>query len=68
MIGHSVPPSERRRIGVEVRKHCKTPVLQLHETGGIEQVETNAFSHHYRTPTDFLQAVNEIVRKPKKGA
>jgi DNA-binding response OmpR family regulator len=68
MIAHSLPPSERRRVWVEVRKHCKTPVLQLQEKGEAEQIETNAFSQHSRTPKDLLQAVNEIVRKPKKRA
>jgi len=56
LVGYSVPPSDKRRFFTEARKHCKTPVLELFETGEPELVEeVRAFSHQSHTPEDFLQ-------------
>jgi DNA-binding response OmpR family regulator len=63
LMGYSLPPADKRRIYVEVRTHCKTPVLELHENGRPELVEPGyIFAHRSYTPEDFLEAVNSILR------
>src|SRR5438270_9604842 len=50
LVGYSVPPSDKRRFFMEARKHCKTPVLELFETGTPELVEeARTYSHHSQT-------------------
>jgi DNA-binding response OmpR family regulator len=62
LVGHSVPPSDKRRFFTEARKHCKTPVLELFQTGTPELVEeSRTFSHQSHTPDDFLKAVLAII-------
>jgi DNA-binding response OmpR family regulator len=62
LVGYSVPPSDKRRFFTEARKHCKTPVLELFETGQPELVEeVRTFSHRSHTPEDFLQKVISIL-------
>ena len=62
VIGHSLPPSEKRRVCIEAREHCKTPILELFKTGSPDLMpETYIFQHHVEAPDDFLQAVNAIL-------
>ena len=62
LVGYSVLPSDKRRFFSEVRKHCKTPVLELFGTGRPELVEeSRIFIHQAKEPDDFLQAVLAII-------
>jgi hypothetical protein len=59
IIGYSVPAIEKRKVWVGAKEFCKTPILELYEDGRHELMETvHLFVHEYRTPTDFLAAVN----------
>jgi len=63
LIGSSLPPSEKRRVWVEAREHCKTPILELHNGSGPELMqETHTYVHHIDGPEDLLQAVQELIR------
>ncbi len=67
MIGYSLPPAEKRRVWVEVRKHCKVAVLELHQGGKAEMMqEANTFTHRSETPSDFLAAAERILRAPRR--
>jgi DNA-binding response OmpR family regulator len=62
LVGYSVPPSDKRRFFTEARKYCKTPVLELFDTGKPELVEeSRIFTHQAFKPDDFLEAVLAIV-------
>ena len=62
LVGYSVPPSDKRRFFTEIRKHCKTPVLELFVAGTPELVEEcRIFTHHSQKPDDFLKTVLAIV-------
>ena len=62
LVGYSVPPSDKRRFFSEVRKHCKTPVLELFGIGRPELVEeSRTFTHQSQKPDDFLEAVLSIM-------
>lgn len=61
LIGYSMPPSEKRRVWLEARKFCKTPILELHRSGKPELVESNAFAHESLTPDDFVNAVRSVL-------
>jgi len=64
LIGYSVRPSDKRRMFLEAREHCKTPVLELYSDEAPHLVsETRTFQHHAETPHDFLQAVSNILRR-----
>ena len=63
LIGYSLPPSEKRRVWVEARKVCKTPILQLYKGGDPELVESNAFAHESQTPDDFVKSVRSLLRR-----
>lgn len=68
MIGHSLPPAEKRRVCVEARKHCKTPILELYGDGTPELVEeTSMYAHQSRQPEDFLDAVHSILRPSERS-
>jgi len=60
MIGHSLPPAEKRRVRHEARQCCKVPILELYSGDAPELV--GELSHHSETPKDFLHAVLDIVR------
>lgn len=61
LIGYSLPPSEKRRVWVEARTVCKTPILELHRSGKPELIESNAFAHESHTPDDFVNAVRSVL-------
>lgn len=63
LIGYSLPPSEKRRIWVEARKECKSPILELLRGGETELIESNAFAHESRTPDDFVKLVRSVLRR-----
>jgi DNA-binding NtrC family response regulator len=63
MIGYSLPPAEKRRMFMEAREHCKTPVLELYQNGKPELMEESHISSHLaKVPEDFLEAVNALLR------
>ncbi len=63
LVGHSVPPSRKRRIFMAARKYCKTPILELFSTGEPELVQqSHTYIHHAQVPEDFLQAVESILK------
>ena len=68
MIGYSLPPSEKRRVWHEIRRCGLTiPVLELHENGKPELMDSTAtFFHASKTPDDFLAAIEQIVEQRKK--
>jgi DNA-binding response OmpR family regulator len=63
LIGYSLPPSEKRRVWVEARKVCKSPVLELHRGGEPELMESDAFAHESHTPDDFVISVRSVLRR-----
>ncbi|MFL6389966.1 MAG: hypothetical protein ACJ71U_21000 [Terriglobales bacterium] len=63
LIGYSLPPSEKRKVWVEARKVCQTPILQLYQGGEPELIESNAFGHESQTPDDFVKSVRSILRR-----
>jgi len=63
LIGYSLPPSEKRKVWVEARKECKTPILQLYQGAEPELVESNAFAHEWQTPDDFVKSVRSVLRR-----
>ena len=64
VIGESMPPAEKRRVWVEARKSCKTPILQLYQGGEHELAQSAAlFFHESHTPCDLLAAVDHILKK-----
>jgi DNA-binding response OmpR family regulator len=65
LIGYSMPPSEKRRVWVEARRTCKTPILELHRSGKPELIESNAFAHESQTPDDFVNAVRSILLRTR---
>jgi hypothetical protein len=64
VIGYSLPPAEKRRIVHEARKHCKAPILELHEQEKAELADI--YTHRSELPEDFLQTVNSILRPRRK--
>jgi hypothetical protein len=63
MVGYSLPPAEKRRVFVEARQHCKTPVLELYQNGKPELMEDSLMSSHLsRVPEDFLEAVDAVLK------
>jgi DNA-binding response OmpR family regulator len=60
MVGYSVLPAQKRRVWVEVREHCKTPVLELHK-GEKPTLISPAYFHQAVSPDDFLIRVQELV-------
>jgi DNA-binding response OmpR family regulator len=65
MIGHSLLPSEKRRVWAAVKEHCEAPVLELHQKKGPELMSTD-FSHESLAPDDFLRAVMKILGRSRK--
>lgn len=61
IIGHSLPPSEKRRVRYEVRQHCgkETPILELHR-GRVSISDDSHVAHHSHTPDDFVQIVQHF--------
>ena len=65
MIGYSLPPSEKRRVWQLAREVCKTPILELYDTGEPSLMESHAlFSHQSLAPDDFIEAIRHALRKP----
>ena len=68
VIGYSVPPAEKRRVWVEARTVCKTPILELYRGGEPELMESTAlFAHQTNVPDDFILAVREILKRPNQN-
>jgi len=68
LIGYSLPPSEKRRVWVEARTVCKTPVLELYQGGKPELVESTAlFAHQTNVPDDFVKAVQHILQRKNQN-
>ena len=66
LIGYSLPPSEKRKVWVEARKVCKTPILQLYQGAEPDLIESNAFAHESQTPDDFVKSVRSVLRRHTK--
>ena len=67
MIGYSLTPAEKRRFWDVARKSCDAPILELHSNGEQELFESHAlFAQETNTPTDFLVAVDEILRRKNR--
>jgi len=65
VIGPSLPPGDRRRVWLEIRKHCRTPILQLHSGDKAEPLETNTLWHEYYDSTELLIAVENMLHRRK---
>jgi len=63
LIGYSIPPAEKRRIWVEARKVCKTPILELHRGGEPELIDSHAFAHESQVPDDLIKAVKSVLNR-----
>jgi DNA-binding NtrC family response regulator len=63
VMGYSVAPNEKRRVWKQAKEFCKVPVLELYRDGHCALVETTRlYTHESHTPTDFVDAVNSILR------
>ena len=68
LIGYSLPPSEKRRVWVEARTVCKTPILQLYRGRKPELMESTAlFAHQSNAPDDFVRAVQDILQRKSQN-
>ena len=68
LIGYSLPPSEKRRVWVEARAVCKTPILQLYRGDKPELMESTAlFAHQTNTPDDFVRAVQDVLQRKNQN-
>lgn len=68
IIGYSLSPDEKRRVWTEAKDFCETPILELYEDGHHELVASSRlFTFESHTPTDFLSAVNSILRGTAKN-
>jgi DNA-binding response OmpR family regulator len=68
LIGYSLPPSEKRRVWVEARAVCKTPILQLYLGEKPELMESTAlFAHQSNTPDDFVRAVQDVLQRTNQN-
>jgi DNA-binding NtrC family response regulator len=64
IIGYSVPPAKKRHIWLEARNKCHVPILELHRSGESELIPEEAlFLHEAHAPDDFLNTVQNILRK-----
>jgi DNA-binding response OmpR family regulator len=59
IIGYSLFPAEKRRIGNALKESCKVPVLELHRVEGPELVHPTQPLHS----DEFIDSVKEILRK-----
>ena len=65
IVGHSLPPKERRRVGLEIRQVCgvSTPILELHDGEGPTLADLAATKGHLsQEGDDFLEKVRELLR------
>jgi DNA-binding response OmpR family regulator len=68
VIGYSLPPSEKRRVWVEARAICKTPILQLYQGSKPELLESTAlFAHQSNAPDDFVRSVQDILQRKNQN-
>jgi DNA-binding NtrC family response regulator len=66
VMGYSVAPNEKRRVWKQAKEFCRVPVLELYRDGNCALVETSRlYTHESHTPTDFVEAVNTILRSRK---
>lgn len=66
IIGHSIPPADKKALIREIRRNCDAPILALlkYAEPPLEEVEyTMDFSH----PEHFLDFVREVL-EPSKAA
>jgi CheY-like chemotaxis protein len=63
LIGHSLPPSEKRRVCAEAREHCKVPILELYN-GKPPALVPASYIHQHDSlvAEDFIEAVNALLR------
>ncbi len=63
IIGSSLSPAEKRKFWAESRSTCKSPILELFGSGPPELMdETHTNVHRSHTATDFLNAVEQILK------
>jgi CheY-like chemotaxis protein len=62
VIGSSIPTSEKRRVLVEIRRHCQAPVLELFEMQPCLQNEHGVQPFHSLTHNDFIRAIEGMLR------
>jgi DNA-binding response OmpR family regulator len=68
VIGYSMPPSEKRRVWVEARAACKTPILQLYRGSKPELMESTAlFAYQTNGSDDFVRAVQDILERKNQN-
>ena len=68
IIGYSLPPSEKRRVFAAAKECGKAPVtLELYKDGRHDLLQSDTLvMHQSETPTDFLEAVNHILRTNRR--
>ena len=62
MLGHSLLPSEKRKVWFEVKKLCTVPVLELHQNEKPE-LKSPAYFHQSQAADDFLRTVMRILSR-----
>lgn len=62
VVGHSLLPSDKRRVWAEVREHSAIPVLELHKRSGPELMPP-AFFHESPVPDDLLEDVMPVLQR-----
>ena len=68
MLGHSLPPSDKRQVWAAAKAHCRVPILELHRGSEPELLELNVTRHESHLDDDFLNSVREILTKPRGKA
>jgi DNA-binding response OmpR family regulator len=65
MLGSSLPPAEKRRAALKIREHCKCPILELTQSGIVDNI-SRLYHHLSETPEDFVQTVVGLLSHRKK--
>ena len=60
IIGHSVAPSDKRRVWARSRQCCDVPVMELHLGGKAELIERNLFAHESKGAHHLKKAVQKL--------
>jgi hypothetical protein len=65
VLGSSLPPAEKRRAALKIREHCKCPILELTQSGIVDNI-SRLYHHLSETPEDFVQTVVGLLSRRKK--
>lgn len=67
VLGHSIPPDEKRELVKAFRQTCPGPIISLRRSIGEERVD-GADYHIEPDPEPLLKLVADLVRTQKRDA